>query len=63
MKAQAKRRFKIGQKVYLTGDRLELPENQFNDLSGVGLVEPVPVPAVKKPEPKKAAPKTRRKRA
>jgi hypothetical protein len=39
--------FRLDRKEYRKGDRITLPENQFNDLAGVGLVErgiPAPPP-------------------
>lgn len=43
--ARAARLFRLAGKTYAKGDPISLPENQFNDLAGVGLVKRAPVPA------------------
>jgi|GEM_PF-2511924 len=42
MKCIAARRFRLGGKLYAVGDELDLPANQFSDLSKVGLVRAAP---------------------
>lgn len=42
MKCIAARSFTLGSKAYPVGWELELPANQFSDLSAVGLVKAAP---------------------
>lgn len=42
MKCIAARRFRLGSKPYAAGDELDIPANQFSDLSAVGLVRAAP---------------------
>lgn len=42
MECIALRAFRLGSKTYGAGDKLDLPANQFSDLSAVGLVSAAP---------------------
>lgn len=43
--ARAARRFRLAGKLYTKGDPVALPDNQFNDLAGAGLVVRVTRPS------------------
>lgn len=58
--ARAARLFRLAGKTYAKGDRLELPEGQFSDLAGVGLVTRASAPPrglFAKPAARRPAPK------
>ncbi len=42
MECIAARAFRLGNKTYGAGDKLDLPANQFSDLKAVGLVSAAP---------------------
>lgn len=54
MNCIASRGFRLGSKSYAAGDQLDLPANQFSDLSAVGLVHAAPKSVKAAPKAKTA---------